>query len=93
MGSARGVGGIAISSSMMENVPLHFMGRVQNIFYFAGTALQVILGMAVAAVAHRVGLSFAFAIVAMVYAIAFLAASWPVPASPGVTTGQPSVAD
>ncbi|HSB74772.1 MAG TPA: MFS transporter, partial [Terriglobales bacterium] len=43
MGSARGVGGIAISSSMMEHVPKHFMGRVQNTFYFAGTVLQVCL--------------------------------------------------
>jgi predicted MFS family arabinose efflux permease len=30
MGSGRGVGGIAISSSMMEMVPKHFMGRVQT---------------------------------------------------------------
>src|SRR5579885_3169598 len=36
MGSARGLSGIAISSSMMEHVPPHFMGRVQNTFYFVG---------------------------------------------------------
>src|SRR5215472_10158466 len=29
-GSARGVGGVAISSTIMEIVPKHFMGRVQN---------------------------------------------------------------
>ncbi len=93
MGSARGVGGISISSSMMENVPPHFMGRVQNIFYFAGTALQVVLGMAVATVAHRLGLSFAFTIIAAIYAIAFLAAAWPIPASPTVPSGTVSIAD
>jgi len=69
------------------------MGRVQNIFYFAGTALQVVLGMAVATVAHRLGLSFAFTIIAAIYAIAFLAAAWPIPASPTVPSGTVSIAD
>src|SRR5262249_3233750 len=77
MGSARGVGGTAISSSMMEMVPKHFMGRVQNTFYFMGTLLQLALGLAVGAVAHRVGLSAAFAIVASVYLAAFLSTLLP----------------
>jgi MFS transporter, DHA3 family, macrolide efflux protein len=72
MGSARGVGGTAISSSMMEMVPKHYMGRVQNTFYFFGTLLQLGLGFLVGAVAHRVGLTFAFAIVASVYLLSFL---------------------
>ena len=72
MGSARGVGGTAISSSMMEMVPKHYMGRVQNTFYFFGTLLQLGLGFLVGAVAHRVGLTSAFAIVASVYLLAFL---------------------
>ena len=38
MGSGRGVGGIAISSEMMEMVPKHFMGRVQNTFFFLASA-------------------------------------------------------
>src|ERR1700740_3175133 len=33
MGSARGVGGIAMNTSLMEMVPQHLMGRVQNTFY------------------------------------------------------------
>jgi hypothetical protein len=37
MGSARGVGGVAMNTSLMEMVPKHLMGRVQNTFYFAGT--------------------------------------------------------
>jgi len=72
MGSARGLGGTAISSSMMEMVPRHYMGRVQNTFYFFGTVLQLGLGFLVGAVAHRVGLTSAFGIVASIYLLAFL---------------------
>ena len=36
MGSARGVGGVAMNTSLMEMVPKHLMGRVQNAFYFRG---------------------------------------------------------
>jgi MFS family permease len=32
MGSARGVSGVAMNTSLMEQVPKHFMGRVQNAF-------------------------------------------------------------
>ena len=78
MGSARGLSGIAISSSMMEHVPPHFMGRVQNTFYFVGTALQVVLALGVGAVAHRVSLTWGFAMIGFVYALALLSASWPV---------------
>ena len=72
MGSARGLGGTAISSSMMEMVPKHYMGRVQNTFYFFGTVLQLGLGFLVGAVAHRIGLTSAFGIVASIYLLAVL---------------------
>jgi hypothetical protein len=75
MGSARGLGGVAISSGMMERVPPHFMGRVQNTFYFIGTGLQVGLGLLVGIVAHRIGLTYGFAIIAVVYAVAFATAA------------------
>ncbi len=88
MGSARGLGGIAISSSLMEVVPKHFMGRVQNAFFFLGTLLQVIMGFAVGAVAHRVGLVSAFAIIASVYAIACLSTTVPVPSMPLLAAGE-----
>ncbi|MFZ0731577.1 MAG: MFS transporter [Candidatus Sulfotelmatobacter sp.] len=78
MGSARGVGGIAMNTSLMEMVPAHLMGRVQNAFYFAGTFLQLLLAIVVGAVAQKVSLVVAFAILGSVYALAFVASSWPV---------------
>jgi len=78
MGSARGVGGVAMNTSLMEMVPNHLMGRVQNAFYFAGTFLQLVLALSVGAVAHKVSLVAAFAILACVYGLSFVAASWPV---------------
>jgi MFS family permease len=78
MGSARGIGGIAMNTSLMEMVPKHLMGRVQNAFYFFGTFLQLVLAVTVGAVAHNVSLVAAFAILACAYAMAFVTASWPV---------------
>jgi MFS family permease len=77
MGSARGLGGVAMNTGLMEMVPKHLMGRVQNTYYFAGTFLQIALALSVGAVAHRVSLVAAFAILACVYGMAFVAASWP----------------
>jgi MFS family permease len=78
MGSARGVGGVAMNTNLMEMVPKHLMGRVQNTYYFAGTFLQIVLALSVGAVAHRVSLVGAFAILACVYGLSFVAASLPV---------------
>src|SRR6266567_2888744 len=78
MGSARGVGGVAMNTSLMEMVPKHLMGRVQNAYYFVGTFLQIALALCVGAVAHRVSLVAAFAILACVYGLSFVASSWPV---------------
>lgn len=76
MGSGRGISSVAINTSLMEQVPKHFMGRVQNTFYFAGTALQVMLGLAVGVVSQY-NLIAGFAMIGMVYALAFGFASWP----------------
>jgi MFS family permease len=81
MGSARGVGGVAMNTSLMEMVPKHLMGRVQNAFYFAGTFLQLVLAVCVGTVAQKVSLVVAFAILGSVYALSFVAASWPVGAA------------
>ena len=80
MGSARGVSGIAMNTSLMEQVPKHFMGRVQNTFYFFGTFLQITLGLAVGWVASRVSLAAGFGMIAAVYAVAFGSACWPMKA-------------
>jgi len=77
MGSARGLTGVAINTSIMEQVPQHFMGRVQNTFYFAGTSLQIVLAMVVGAVAQA-SLVAGFSIIGMVYVVAFVSAIWPV---------------
>jgi hypothetical protein len=76
-GSSRGIAGVALSTTLMETVPKHFMGRVQNTIYLFGTSLQLMLGMAVGIVAHRWGLAPAFAIIATVYLGGFLASLIP----------------
>jgi MFS family permease len=81
MGSARGVSGVAMNTSLMQQVPKHFMGRVQNIFNFFGTLLQVVLGFGVGAAAEKINLATGFAIIGVVYAIAFVSSSWPVRAT------------
>ena len=78
MGCCRALGGVAITSTMMDLVPKHFMGRVQNTFYFLGTALQLVFSFAVGTVAHTRGLAQGFAIVGGIYLLACLAGSWPV---------------
>jgi MFS family permease len=80
MGSARGVGGVAMNTNLMEMVPKHLMGRVQNAFYFFGTFLQLLLAICVGTIAQKVSLVVAFAILASVYALSFIASSWPLEA-------------
>jgi len=78
MGSARGVGGVAMNTSLMEMVPKHLMGRVQNAFYFTGTFLQLVLAIVVGTVAQKVSLVIAFAILGCIYVLSFIASSLPV---------------
>ena len=77
MGSARGLSGVAMNTSLMKQVPSHFMGRVQNTFYFFGTMLQIVLGITVGWVSSRVSLAAGFGLIAAVYALAFGSALWP----------------
>ena len=77
MGWARGINSIAMNTSLMEQVPPHFMGRVQNSFYFVGTALQIVLALVVGAVAQA-NLVAGFSIIGMVYAVGMVSAMWPV---------------
>ena len=78
MGSSRGVGGIALSSEMMELVPRHFMGRVQTAFSFLANSLQICTALLVGEAAHRDGLRYGFWMVATMYLVAALAAWLPV---------------
>jgi MFS family permease len=95
MGWCRGLGGVAITSSIMEMVPKHFMGRVQNAFYFAATCLQLAFSFLVGAVAHKRSLAEGFAIVGGLYLLACLAGIWPAkdttsslqPAGPAIQAG------
>jgi len=77
MGSGRGITGVALNTNLMENIPQHFMGRVQNIFYAAGTALQVLQSYLVGAVAQR-NLVAGFSLIGFVYALGFVSATWPI---------------
>jgi MFS family permease len=86
MGSARGLSGVAMNTSLMEQVPSHFMGRVQNTFYFFGTMLQIVLGITVGWIASRVSLAAGFGLIAAVYALAFGSALWPMKAASAVAS-------
>lgn len=77
MGSSRGMGGIGLSSEMMELVPRHFMGRVQNAFSFMASGLQIVTSLLVGEAAHRDGLRYGFWIVGGMYLGAGLAAWLP----------------
>jgi hypothetical protein len=59
---------------------------VQNIFYFFGTGLQVALGLIVGAAAEKISLAMGFAIIGLVYAIAFVSARWPIQARAATAT-------
>jgi len=73
-GAARGIGGVALTSSMMEIVPKHFMGRVQNAFALAATALQVSLSPIVGMMAHRWSLTAAILLIGGCYGAALFTA-------------------
>ena len=77
MGSGRGITGVALNTTLMERIPRHFMGRVQNTFYFAGTLIQLVQAYVVGAVA-QLNLAAGFAVIGLVYAAGFVTAMWPV---------------
>src|SRR5947207_4073347 len=76
MGSGRGITGVAMNTSLMEQIPQHFMGRVQNALYAAGTALPILQSYLVGAVAQR-NLTAGFSVIGLVYALGFVSATWP----------------
>jgi MFS family permease len=87
MGSARGITGVSLNTSFMEQVPQHFMGRVQNTFYFLGTILQITQAYLVGVVAQQ-NLAAGFAVIGLVYALGFVTATWPIRVSEPVRVGE-----
>jgi MFS family permease len=87
MGSGRGITGVAMNTSLMEQIPQHFMGRVQNTFYMAGTIFQVLQSYLVGAVAQR-NLAAGFSVIGFVYAIGFITATWPIRIGQPVQLGE-----
>jgi len=87
MGSARGITGVSLNTSFMEQVPQHFMGRVQNTFYFLGTILQITQAYLVGVVAQQ-NLAAGFAVIGLVYALGFVTATWPIRVSEPVQVGE-----
>lgn len=75
MGSGRGTGGIAMNTDLMEMVPRHLMGRVQNTFYFFGMLVQVVLSLFIGGIAHTQGLKYGFFVIGGLYAFAAYAAT------------------
>jgi MFS family permease len=87
MGSGRGITGVAMNTRLMEQIPKHFMGRVQNTFYTVGTLLQVLESYLVGAVAQK-SLAAGFSLIGFVYALGFLSATWPIAASAPAELGK-----
>jgi len=78
MGSSRGVGGIALSSEMMAIIPRYMMGRVQNMFSFGASALQIVTALIAGEASHHRGLKYGFWMVGAMYLGSAFAAWWPV---------------
>jgi len=67
MGAARGVCVVGVNTGLMEVVPQHYMGRVQNAFAMVSRLMQILLGMLLGVMAHSAGLVTAFCGLSIVY--------------------------
>jgi hypothetical protein len=90
-GTARGVGGIALSTSMMELVPKQLMGRVQTLFSLFAIALQVSLAPVAGRVAQRHSLTLALGLIGMLYLMATMTSFWGARTSSGNLEQQEAV--
>jgi MFS family permease len=72
-GVARGIGGIALSSTMMEIIPKHYMGRVQNLFSLFAIAMQIAVAPLVGGAAQLRGLVLGTAVIGTLYLLATVA--------------------
>ena len=78
MGSARGISGVAMNTSLMEQVPRTLWAGCRILFTFLGLLLQIALGLGVGRIASSVSLAAGFGVIAAVYAVAFGSACWPI---------------
>ncbi len=69
-GTARGIGGIGLSSCIMTVVPRHYMGRVQNLFSVLAIVVQIAMAPIVGGTAQGKGLMSAVMIIAAMYLLA-----------------------
>jgi MFS family permease len=72
-GIARGIGGIALSATMMEIIPKHYMGRVQNLFSLFAIGMQIAVAPLVGGAAQKRGLVLGTAVIGTMYLLATLA--------------------
>ncbi len=72
-GIARGIGGIALSATMMEIIPRHYMGRVQNLFSIFAIAMQIALAPLIGGTAQFKSLVLGTAVIGSLYLLATLA--------------------
>jgi MFS family permease len=69
-GLCRSTGGVIAQSSLMAIVPRHFMGRTQSAMAVLTTSVQLLMSFGLGLVAERAGLVSAYAMLAVLYAIA-----------------------
>jgi MFS family permease len=72
-GVARGIGGIALSATMMEIIPKHYMGRVQNLFNLCAIGIQIMVAPLVGGAAQKRGLIVGTAVIGTMYLLATIA--------------------
>jgi MFS family permease len=72
-GIARGIGGIALSATMMEIIPKHYMGRVQNLFNLFAIGIQIMVAPLVGGAAQKSGLVLGTAVIGTMYLLATVA--------------------
>jgi MFS family permease len=73
-GFFRALGGVVAQSSLMSIVPRHFMGRTQSAMAILTTIVQLIMSIALGWVAQWVGLTAAYALLALLYTAATISA-------------------
>jgi hypothetical protein len=88
-GVARGVGGVALSTGIMDAVPKQFMGRVQTLFSIGAIFLQVTLAPLVGRVAQSISLRLAISCVGSLYLLAS-ASGWISARNGAVETAAPA---